>query len=339
MTAGQARSMLPSTSRFNGVRSLRMNRLPFIYASVAFAAVCGAEELRAQTLPARTVTPSTRYHAGPLKQKVMGTNWRQVWATPIKVPVLDLGKFAGGLKPTKQGGNQSVTLRFAGRDGKTYIFRSMDKFIDKALNDDLKHTKAGDAIQDQTSAMHPTAVLVAARLEEKAGLLHARPQLVVLPDDPRLGEFRAQFGNLVGSIEERPDEAEAGQKLFGGADKILATDKFVADLEESLTHRLDSREYLKARLMDFIMGDTDRGADQWRWARYDRGDWHIFRPIPRDHDYAFMRPTGLLAAATKVAFHKLVIYGNEFPSISALTFMTRDFDRTYLAELPKAAWD
>jgi hypothetical protein len=296
-------------------------------------------DAEAQTLGSRRVVSSDRYHAGTVQRFFAGSNWRGLWAATIEVPVLDLSKFAGGLTPTKQGGNQSVTLRFEGKDGKTYIFRSVDKFIDKALNDDLSNTLAADVIQDQTSVMHPTGALVASRLEEKAGLLHARPQLVLMPDDPRLGEFRKQFGNLLGTIEERPDEAQEGQKLFGGADKIVSTIKFVDDIEETLAHRLNSREYLKARLIDFLVGDTDRGADQWRWARYDRNGDHVFRPIPRDHDYSFMRPSGWLAGLVKTTFPKLVIYGNKLSSLNSLTFMTRDFDRTHLSELPWAAWD
>jgi hypothetical protein len=287
----------------------------------------------------RTVVASDRYSAGAVKRILAGSNWRALWAAPITVPVLDLSTFGGGLTPTKQGGNQSVTLRFKAKNGKTYIFRSMDKFVHKALSNDLEHTKAGAAIQDQSSAMHPTGGVIVARLEEKAGLLQVRPQIVIMPDDPRLGEFRKQFGNLIGMIEERPDEAEEGQKLFGGADKIVSTPKFVQDLEETLAHRLDSREYLRARLIDFMVGDTDRGADQWRWARFDRGDQHLFRPIPRDHDYGFMRPNGLGAALVKTTFQKLVVFGDNFPSITALTFMTRDFDRAHLSDLPRVAWD
>src|SRR5262249_3220409 len=160
------------------------------------------------------------------------------------------------------------------------------------------------------------------RFEEMMGLLQARPHVVVLPDDPRLGEFRKEFANMVGTIEERPDEAKEGVKMFGGADKIVATDKLAGDLEEKLTHEVDARDYLKARLVDFLVGDTDRGADQWRWARFDRGDEHVFRPIARDHDYAFMRANGFLAAIVKRSFPKLVSVGNEFPPVNSLTFMT-----------------
>ena len=279
-----------------------MKKILGAIACSSIAVLHAPSDAAAQKEETRTVVASDRYGAGPVKRFFAGSNWRDLWATPFEVPVLNLSTFAGGLTPTKQGGNQSVTLRFKAKDGKTYIFRSMDKFVHKALSKDLEHTKAGAAIQDQSSVMHPSGGLVTARLEERAGLLQVRPKIVLMPDDPRLGEFRKQFANLVGTIEERPDEAEEGQKLFANADKIVSTPKFVADIEESLAHRLDSRDYLKARLLDFLVGDTDRGADQWRWARFDRGDLHLFRPIPRDHDYGFMRPTGLLATLVKMTF-------------------------------------
>src|SRR2546425_1710669 len=35
-----------------------------------------------------------------------------------------------------------------------------------------------------------------------------------------------------------------------------------------------------------------RSPDQWRWARFDEGGVHVWRPIPRDRDQAFSRLDG-----------------------------------------------
>src|SRR6185369_1732188 len=159
-----------------------MGALAGLSSALLFCPMAG----NAQTGETRTVEASKRYDAGPVKRVMLGGNWRDVWGVPMVVPVLNLSTYAGGLTPFKKGGNQSQTLRFNGKDGRTYIFRSMDKFLDKALGDDLAHTLAGDMVQDQTSSLHPTALLMASRFEEMVGLLQARPHVVVLPDDPRL---------------------------------------------------------------------------------------------------------------------------------------------------------
>ncbi len=288
--------------------------------------------------PMVSIRASTEYERGDLWRTLFGETWRAVWEAPFMAPVLDLDTYAGGLTPFKKGGNQSRTLRFHGADGREYIFRSTDKDIHNALPPDLAHTPIGDVIQDQTSAFHPSAAVAVALLSDAVGLLNATPTIVVMPDDARLGEFRADFRNTLGQIEERPDESEKGSN-FGGAEKIISTENLLEELEESSEAKVDGRDYLKARLFDFIIGDTDRGADQWRWARFDRDGLKIYRPIPRDRDYAFMRTEGLLTSLAAHAYPKLTRFGPEFPMVKSLVFMTAEFDRSHLVELPWAVWD
>ncbi len=45
-----------------------------------------------------TVTAGARYRAGELKRWFSGDLYRDLWTTPIRVPVLDLEKYAGGLE-------------------------------------------------------------------------------------------------------------------------------------------------------------------------------------------------------------------------------------------------
>lgn len=294
----------------------------------------------AQTQPQRvSVRASTEYEASEFWELLFGSNWRDVWAAQLSAPVLDLGSYAGGITPFKAGGNQSRTLRFRGADGRTYIFRSTNKDVQRsALPSDLRYTPVGEVIQDVTSSMHPTGSLAAAVLTEAVDVLHAMPTLVYMPDDRRLGEFRKDFANMLGQIEERPDEAEKGT-TFAGAEKIVGTDKLLENLEESMEDRFESREYLKARLIDFIIGDTDRGADQWRFAKIEAGDRDVYRPIPRDHDYAFMNIGGALIRLGAMLYPKLTSYSERYPGLGTLTFMTHEFDRSHLVDLSPEAWD
>ena len=61
----------------------------------------------------RRALSSGRFH-----RWLLGANYRDLWTTPIRVPLFDWHSFAGGLHPTKEGGgNQTKSLRFetAGR--------------------------------------------------------------------------------------------------------------------------------------------------------------------------------------------------------------------------------
>lgn len=286
-----------------------------------------------------TVTAGPQYDVSPFVRLFAGSNWRDVWATPIRARVLDLSTYAGGLTPFQAGGNQSMTLRFHGRDGRTYVFRSADKDAHNAIADDLKHTPVGAVIQDQSSGFHPTGHVIVAEMQARLNLLQAVPEVVLMPDDSRLGEFQKKYGGLVGTIEVRPDEVAEGTELAFGAKDIDDTEKLIEELEQSLDHRMETQEFLAARLIDFLIGDMDRGADQWRWARYDRGDLKIYRPIPRDRDYAFLNANGLMLRLGRSALPKIQAYQSRLPKLSALTFMTSEFDRTHFAGLSWTVWD
>lgn len=294
--------------------------------------------LGAQTTVTEAADPG--HDAGALHRALFGNGYRHSWIVPITVPVLDIGTFAGGLKPFREGGNQSRTLRFQAGNGKVYQFRSTRKFLPRAMPDDLQDTPAGDLIHDQSSAMHPTGHMVATALQEAAGILHSTPQLIYLPDDPRLGEYRKTFGGMMGQLEERPQDYDDNARLnFAGAEKVHDPDKVLETLDESMEAYVDEREYLRARLMDILIGDTDRGADQWEFARFDSGDRKVYRPIPRDRDYAFMHTEGLLIRVAKSFYKKLVTFDETYDPLLSYLFMTREFDRTHLGQLTWADWE
>ncbi len=49
------------------------------------------------------VTPSAQYAAGGFHRWLFGSHYRDLWTTPVRVPILDLSRFAGGLRPTERG--------------------------------------------------------------------------------------------------------------------------------------------------------------------------------------------------------------------------------------------
>ena len=287
-----------------------------------------------------TTTPNAGYQAGGLHRTLLGEGYRQLWRTPIAVEVLDLAGFAGGLTPTRTGGDFSTrALRFRGGDGREYVFRSVDKDATQGLHPDLRNTVADRVVQDQVSVVPPTGVLVASALQGAAGVLHAPPRLVVLPDDARLGEFRAGFAGMLGTLEERPGDADEGP-AFEGAARVSSGETLLERLREGGGHRVDSRAYLTARLLDLVMGDWDRHEGQWRWARYDAADGsHLWRPIARDRDNAFALHSGLLLAVARTEMPKLVAFGERYPTLAALTESAQLLDRRILSDLPRAAWD
>src|SRR5438309_1266789 len=198
----------------------------------------------------QTVVAGARYRAGWLHRLFLGAHYRDLWGTPVEVEVLDLSRFAGGLTPTGCGGRrQTKVLRLLGKDGRQYVFRSIEKDPTLALPPELRATFARDLVQDQISSAHPGGPLVVAPLLDATGVLHAEPRIMLLPaDDPRLrGYDCVRPGFLLGMIEERPTEPPDNEVAFAGAVELASTKKLFEHLEHSPRHRVDSRAYLAAR--------------------------------------------------------------------------------------------
>ena len=296
--------------------------------------------LHAQSSGSRTVVPGPGYAAHGVKEALLGDSYRDQWTSPLRVEVLDLGSYAGGLKPLKLGGGlQTKSLRFAGADGKEYTFRSVDKYPDLAAEPALHGTIVGRTIQDQTSSLHIGGPLAVPVMLDALGVLHATPRLFLMPDDPRLGEFRAQFAGMLGTVEERIDDQEKETPGFGGFTRILDTPTLFKRLEDSADDRIDARGYLTARLFDLLINDWDRHEDQWRWAAVDSGGVRWWKAIPRDRDYAFVDYDGLAMALARRMARNTVEFTDEIHNVHGLTMNARVQDRRLLAELDRRSWD
>jgi len=294
---------------------------------------------RAQDSTLITQEPSRRYDAGGLHTFLFGSEYRDLWSTRITVPVLDLAGFAGGLEVvSRSGGQQTLGLRLRAPDGREFFFRSLDKDPSAVLPPDLRGTVASSVVRDQTSSAYPTAPLVVDRLLTAAGIPHPQPRIVVLPDDPRLGEYRAEYAGLMGTIEDRVG-GPGPNGSWGGALEIIDSDSLFARVQRSTADRVDAPALLAARLFDIMIGDWDRHRDQWRWAIYDDAVPRRWRPIPLDRDQAFAKYDGLLLWLARQAAPQLTNFGPDYPGMVGASWNGRELDRRFLVGLERSTWD
>jgi hypothetical protein len=286
------------------------------------------------------VVPGERYRAAGFRRWFLGGGFRDIWTTPVQVPVLDLDARKGGLTVLETGGyGQSVTLEFRGADGLDYAVRSLDKDPTRRLDPLLKGTLVASIVQDQIGGFLPTAGLIVDPLLEAVGLLHPKHELVVVPDDPQLGEYREEYAGLIGMFVDRPQEGPDNTPGFARSTRISGTDTFLEELEEGTCVQADAREYLKARYIDILVGDRDRHEGQWRWARYPDGpECTLWRPIPEDRDQAFVMNDGAMMTVYRQVEPRMVKFDTDYPSLYGLTFNGWEVDRRILSELDEAVW-
>lgn len=282
-----------------------------------------------------TIVPGQTYEAGALARNILGSGWRDVWRTAVKVPVFDLGSYAGGVDIEKRGGGfQTITLHLTEHDGwREYRFRSVDKYPVLSLPNSLRGTTAGNIVQDQTGSLFPAAALIVPPFMRAIGGLYMEAKMFVMPDDPRLGKHRATFAGMLGTVEQKGKEAPGDKPGFAGSSKIKGTDEFFEDLSESRAHRLDEREFLAVRLIDFLINDGDRTPDNYDWARYGEPGNYRWRPLSRDRDRAFTDASGLLNRLVVRKFYpKFTEFTTEY-SMRGLMTSSYIFDRRLLQRL------
>jgi hypothetical protein len=218
----------------------------------------------------------------------------------VQVPLLDLASYAGGLTPEELGGGlQTRSLKLKSADGHEFAFRPVDKDPSEALAPAYRGTVVDRLVQDATSAANPAAPMIAAALLDAVGVLNAKPQLFVMADQDGLGEFRDAFNGTLGYLEERPE------KGFAGSSDVVEWDELLEHLAKDPSHRVDAEEFLRARLVDHLLGDWDRHRDQWRWAGFKGGRGTLWRPIPRDRDQALVRYDGALLDIARKGFGRV----------------------------------
>lgn len=285
----------------------------------------------------KVVVAGPRYKAGGFQRFFLGSDYRNTWTAPVHVEILDLATYAGGLTPTKKGGGkQTVSLGFKAPNGREFRFRSVDKDPSAALPEELRDTAAEWVVQDQIRASYPVAPIVVDSLAEAAGLLFVPHGVYVLPDDERLGEFRQEFKNLVGILEENPEPDAPLPPGFEGATKIVETEDLVKALDADPHQRVDDRAYLKARLLDLLVGDWDRHQGQWEWvSKADHDGW---LPFATDRDMAFADYDGLILSVARSGHPVLVLFEKDYPNIAGLAWNSREVDRRFLSGLDRAAF-
>ncbi|WP_192820989.1 hypothetical protein [Rufibacter sp. LB8] len=286
-----------------------------------------------------TVAAGPHYIKNAFHRFWWGRHYRQVWAEPVAAPFFWVEKFKGGVTPIKQGGSfQTKNLRLQDSVGREFVLRSIDKDPSKALPKGLQKTFVANLMRDQTSVIHPYGAFIVPHLANAAGVYHTNPALVFIPDDPALGEFRAEFANTLALVEERPDGNWEKKASFGNPAEVVSSKKAFEKLMEDPNHQVEARRYLTSRLFDMWLSDWSRREDQWRWGVHEKEGKTTYGAIPRDRDHAFFKfHDGVLTAFVSLfkpnyqSFDKTISKAN----VKGLINASKRMDAYFLAYLTR----
>jgi hypothetical protein len=288
----------------------------------------------------KIVKAGEQYNTSSFHQWLWGHRYRKEWNTPVNIRYLNLDSAGGGLTPVRLGGGrQSTTLHLIGANGKQYVFRSIDKSYTGAIPEQFHGTFIESIANDQVSTAHPYAAITIPPMISAAGLYHTKPEIVLIPDHERLGEYRDQFAGMLVLFEERADEDQSDADHFGNTINAIGTDKLMEKVFGDNDNLVDQMWYTKTRLFDMFVGDWGRHEDQWRWARFDEGKKEIYRPIPRDRDQVYTLFDGKITGlGLSVAGAHLESFEGTVKDINFYNFPARNLDRQFANEPTKKEW-
>jgi hypothetical protein len=284
------------------------------------------------------VAAGPQYARGAVWRFFWGRHYRDIWATPVTVPVVHLATvIPDTLTPMRAGGSyQTHSLRLCAASGREFVLRSVDKDASAALPAGWIRGLLGGLMRDQTSVGQPYGAYVASYLAEAAGVYHTNPSLVYLANDPGLRHFRADYANALYLLEERPDGNQQGAANFGHSPAVVNSRHMLTAIRRRPGARVEARAYLRARLLDMWLGDWSRRPDQWRWASFPAAGRTTYRPIPRDRDQAFfLFDDGLITRIISWFVPKYHSFSTTIPlgTVDGLTTTARALDRTLLGIL------
>ena len=306
----------------------------------AVAVAIGVLASAASAQETKKVTVGPQYAAGGLKRLWFGDGYRDLWTTALELPVLDLEKTAGGLTPVRVVGQaQSVGLAMRGADGKAYTFRSLHKHPERMLPEMWRERWPAKIAQDQTSGTHPGAALVQAALAESVGgVPFTNPRIVVMPDDPALGEFRKQFANEIGTFDEFPLAGPDKTPGFMGATEIVSSEEMWNRWLQGPENRVDSRALLRSRVLDLWTDNYDRHRGQWRWMHIPGAP--LWQPLPEDPDFVLVRHDGVVGAVIRGRAPDFLKFSQKYPGkLEGPLNNAYQVDRWLLTDLDAAAWE
>jgi hypothetical protein len=256
------------------------------------------------------------FQAGWLHTFFFGSLWRDIWTTPVRAEVVHPGD---SLNTTE-----------------TFIPFYQDSF--RTLPAELEVLLPVNIVNDQMCMINPFAPLVISPMLEAVHLPFRKGRLSALiitdTSDWENGKINARLGIMQGPWLNIPFDRQDSV-----SNRIINTQHMLDSLEKDHQAYIDELQYLKARLIDILLGDWERSEDQWLWFSIRKNGRTCWRPVPLNHHQAFVRLNGLLPSVAHLAIPQLANCGDNISSVEHLTLTGQTLDRRILVSYTKQVWD
>ncbi len=227
------------------------------------------------------------------------------------------------------GGHQTRSLRLKDKQGKEWVLRSIEKYPEVLLPEELRETFAKDWLEDNMSAQHPYSALVVPALAEAVHVPHTNPIIGWVYPDAALDSFKKDFANTLCLLEEREPEGDSDN-----------TEKMLDKINDDNDNQVDRATFFRARMLDLLIADWDRHEDQWRWVDKQKGEGKYYVPVPRDRDDALFVNQGIFpqVAAKTSLLSFLQGFDGKIRNANTFFYNGRKLDQRFLTQFSYDEW-
>lgn len=244
----------------------------------------------------KSIYPQGSDNKGGFYNFLWGKHYRHLYTVPIQVTPTHLGKLHGGLNIVKQAPDKYGVF-LENKQGNLYLLRIlggyttfMESGFFRNIYDEREFNKTylDRFIKDAYTITHPYSFLLADRLAQKLSLSSFNPEIYYIPLQ-----------------ETEPDTVASGVKLedklvsiydlknYDENSIIMDTDTLLKKIKEDKTIEIDEQMYIRERLFDMLVGDWNKGNENWRWERKNDADSvMILSPVIIDRQSAFTEADG-----------------------------------------------
>ncbi|MDR5591199.1 metallophosphatase [Christiangramia sp. SM2212] len=249
-----------------------------------------------------------------LFKAIWGEHYRPLYSKKFEFPVLYLDTLPGDLKVLGAGGgHQSRSLGFVDENDHEYTMRALKKsalqFLQSTVvtthyvEEYLENTVAERYVQDFYTTAFPYGTFPAGRFMDELDIFHPNSDLYYVPKQEALGVYNEEYGDELYMFEAHIGGENKDLEFFGGAEDIVNTSDLLLELRETKDVYVDESMFIRARLLDMLLGDWDRHEGQYEWAEFeDENGKKKYLPIAKDRDQVFPKTDGFALALLRVGF-------------------------------------
>ncbi|MBT8295069.1 MAG: metallophosphatase, partial [Gramella sp.] len=260
-----------------------------------------------------SVYTSEETDKGGFHKTIWGEHYRPLYSKKFEFPVLYLDTLPGNLQVLGAGGgHQSRSLGFIDEDDHEYTLRALEKsaiqFLQTTvvtthyIEDYLENTIAERYVKDFYTTAFPYGTFPAGKFMDELGIFHPNSELYYVPKQEALGVYNEEYGDELYMFEAHVGDENKDLEIFGNADDILNTSDLMLEMRETKDVYVDEAMFIRARLLDMLLGDWDRHEGQYEWAEFEEENGKKrYLPIAKDRDQVFPRTDGFALSMLRLA--------------------------------------